>query len=90
MGKKVKDKKRAKLKASRKADKWLEESNILFRCLGCGCEEKIPRAVVEEFDYMDGGDLSVPPRFNCEKCSEQMEPVMYKSVHGITYEWKDK
>jgi hypothetical protein len=54
MGKKVKDKKRAKLKASRKADKWLEESNILFRCLGCGCEEKIPRAVVEEFDYMGG------------------------------------
>lgn len=58
----------------------------MFRCLGCGTEELIPREVVEEFDFMDGGDLSVPPRFNCEKCPEQMEPVLYKSVHDITYE----
>jgi hypothetical protein len=46
--------------------------------------------VVEQFDFEDGGDLSVPPRFSCESCLEQMEPVLYKSVYGITYEWKDK
>lgn len=90
MGKKVKDKRRAKLKAERKAQKFVEDANVLFRCLGCGIEEMIPRHVVEEYDYMDGGDLSVPPRFKCESCPEQMEPVLYKSVHGRTYEWKDK
>jgi len=90
MGKKVKDKRRAKMKLERKANKLKEESNVLFRCLGCGTEELIPREVVEEFDFIDDGDLSLPPRFKCEKCPEQMEPVLYKSVHGITYEWKDK
>jgi len=90
MAKKVKDKRRAKLKAAKREEKLKEESNILFRCLGCGLEELIPREVVEQFDFEDGGDLSVPPRFSCESCPEQMEPVLYKSVHGITYEWKDK
>ncbi len=90
MGKKVKDKNRARLKEKRRREKEKEAANILYRCLGCGEEELIPREVVEEFDSMDGGDLSVPPRFSCEKCPEQMEPVYYKSVHGVTYEWNDK
>ena len=90
MGKKVKDKRRAKLKAERKIQKGIEDINVLFRCEGCAAEELISRSVVEEFDYMDDGDLSVPPRFKCEKCPEQMEPVYYKSVHGIIYEWKEK
>ena len=89
-GKKVKDKRRAKLKAERKIEKGIEDINVLFRCEGCGFEEEIPRSVVEEFDYMDGGDLSVPPRFKCKKYPEQMEAVYYKSVHGIIYEWKEK
>lgn len=90
MSKKVKDKRRAKIKAARKMDKLKENTSVLFRCLGCKAEEMIPREVVEELDFFDGGDLSVPPRFSCEKCPEQMEPVYYKSVHGIIYEWKDK
>ncbi len=90
MAKKVKDKRRAKLKAAKRVEKLKEESNVLFRCLGCGFEELIPREVVEQFDFEDGGDLSVPPRFSCENCPEQMEPVLYKSVHGITYEWIEK
>ncbi len=90
MSKKVKDKQRAKFKLKRKEVSNKLEANIIFRCLGCKEEEAIPREVVEEFDFMDGGDLSVPPRFSCEKCPEQMEPVYYKSVHGVTYELKDK
>lgn len=90
MGKKVKDKNRAKLKEKRRREKEKEAANILYKCLGCGEEELIPREVVEEFDIMDGGDLSIPPRFSCENCPEEMEPVYYKSVHGITYEWKDE
>lgn len=90
MGKKAKDKQRAKLKAKRKESKQTEEANLLFKCLGCGMEELIPRDVVEEFDFLDGGDTSVPPRFKCEQCPEQMEPVYYKSMHGVTYEWKEK
>ena len=90
MGKKVKDKRRAKLKLERRMKKLVEESSVLYRCLGCGTEELIPREVVEEFDFLDDGDLSLPPRFSCKECPEQMEPVLYKSVHGITYEWKDK
>ncbi|MDX1447250.1 hypothetical protein [Lishizhenia sp.] len=89
MSKKVKDKRRAKLKAARKMSKLKENKSVLFRCLGCGAEEMIPIEVVEELDFFDGGDLSVPPRFSCENCPEQMEPVLYKSVHGVTYKWKD-
>jgi hypothetical protein len=88
MGKKMKDKRRAKLKALRKAEKKKEKENVNFRCVECGLEEMIPREVVEEFDLIDGGDLSVPPRFNCTQCPGQMEPIYYKSVHGITYELK--
>ena len=58
--------------------------------LGYGFEEMIPREMLEQFDFIDGGDLSLPPRFSCENCSEQMESVLYKSVHDITSEWKDK
>ncbi len=45
----------------------------------------IPEGVVNYFDTLDDGDLSVPPRFTCEECGEQMEPVEYEGVHGITY-----
>jgi uncharacterized OB-fold protein len=88
--KKPKDKARAKIKARKREEKQHEEKMVLFRCLGCGLEEEIPREVVEDFDANDGGDLSVPPRFNCTDCDKQMEPVYYKSVHGVIYEWKDK
>lgn len=74
MGKKVKEKGRAKLRASRREAKQKNEANIVFRCLGCGLEELIPREAVEQLDFMDIGDLNVPPRFNCPECPEQMEP----------------
>lgn len=87
MGKKPCDKRRAKLKAQRREAREKEKSRVLFRCLGCGKEEEIPKSVVRDFDANDYGDTSVPPRFACEECPEQMEPVFYKSVHGITYKW---
>lgn len=37
-------------------------------------------------DLEDGGDLIVPPRFECEECDGLMEPIHYVSVHGVTYD----
>jgi len=87
MGKKVKDKQRAKRKAARKTEKMKAVSEVLYRCPSCGAEEYIPKNVVMEFDILDGGDTSVSPRFKCEKCPADMEPVYYESVHGVTYKW---
>jgi len=83
--KKSKDKVRARIKEEKRKAKIAESTHVRYRCLGCGAEEDIPRDVVEMMDIQDGGDLSVPPRFSCEMCPEQMEPVNYKSVHGIIY-----
>ena len=41
---------------------------IKYICLQCKMEEEIPKSVVDNFDAMDDGDLSVPPRFTCNKC----------------------
>lgn len=35
-------------------------------------------------------DLNEPPKFNCEKRPEKMVPIYYISVHGKTYEYKQK
>lgn len=82
--KKPKDKQRAKLKAKRDQEKRAK-NNINYICTECGIEELIPKSVVMEFDLMDGGDTSEPPRFTCEKCSGLMYPQNYEGVHGITY-----
>lgn len=59
---------------------------ILFRCLNCNSEENIPKSVVDFFDIMDGGDPSVPPRFDCQACfSGKVQPVFYTNHEGITY-----
>jgi hypothetical protein len=34
---------------------------------------------------MDGGDASVPPRFDCQSCSGKMQPVHYVNHDGIVY-----
>lgn len=93
MGKKKnkkRDKIRAKIKNRKQQEKLELKETIRYRCLKCGIEEEIPRGVVETFDIMDDGDISVPPRFDCEECDGQMEPVEYFGVHGINYEIKDK
>jgi hypothetical protein len=60
---------------------------VRYKCLDCGIEEDIPRSVVEMFDALDDeGDISVAPRFDCEKCDGIMEPIKYEGIHGITYE----
>ena len=64
------------------------EQMILFRCTTCNFEELIPKSVVDFFDVMDGGDSSVPPRFDCANhscASGKMQPVLYFGHHGITY-----
>lgn len=50
-------------------------------------EEEIPESVVDYFDAMDDGDLSVPPRFTCQNCNGEMVPEKYEGVHGIRYEY---
>ncbi|MDI6707292.1 MAG: hypothetical protein QME73_13735, partial [Bacillota bacterium] len=53
--------------------------------------EDIPRGVVEMFDALDDeGDLTVPPRFDCEECGGLMEPIEYTGVHGVEYKIADK
>lgn len=63
----------------------LKGDSVRYKCLKCGIEEAIPREVVELFDILDDGDTSVPPRFDCEKCGETMEPIEYEGIHGEIY-----
>ncbi len=65
---------------------------IEYICQKCKTKENIPTEVVEMLDEADsiGVDLSEPPKFNCEKCSEKMVPIYYISVHGRTYKYKEK
>lgn len=87
--KKRKDKIRAKIKRRKKLKEQEEKKTVRFRCSECKVEEDIPRDVVEMLDMQDGGDLIVPPRFDCQNCDGLMEPIHYKSVHGITYNIDD-
>lgn len=82
--KKPKDKQRAKLRAKREEEKR-KNNSVLYICTECGEEELIPKNVVMQFDIMDDGDISEPPRFTCEKCEGLMYPQNYEGVHGITY-----
>ena len=59
---------------------------VLFKCNNCNFEEQIPKEVVDYFDIIDGGDPSVPPRFNCQTCVKgTMKPVFYVNHDGIVY-----
>lgn len=60
-------------------------STVLFKCTTCNFEEDIPKEVVDFFDLMDGGDSSVPPRFDCPSCSGKMQPTYYINHEGIVY-----
>ncbi|MGP4074240.1 hypothetical protein ACTWQB_17235 [Piscibacillus sp. B03] len=53
-------------------------------------EEYIPYQVVRDFDLMDPGDPSEPPRFSCEQCNGEMYPVEYIDVRGKTHTFKGK
>ena len=63
--------------------------SVKFRCLKCKVEEDVPENIVEMMDNFDGGDLSVPPRFNCEMCMGGiMEPIDYTTKDGRHYKIK--
>lgn len=64
----------------------LNSENVKFTCLQCGKEELIPTEVVEHFDFIDGGDPSEPPRFNCEECGGEMIPEYFISHTGFEYD----
>lgn len=83
---KSKDKIREKIKKEKNMQKRINNQTVRFRCLQCGIEEEIPKEIVQMLDLEDGGDLSVPPRFECEECDGLMEPIHYVSVHGVTYD----
>jgi len=64
------------------------DQSVLFRCLKCKFEELIPKDVVDYFDIMDGGDPTVPPRFDCQSCNTgKMQPVHYINHDGIVYKF---
>lgn len=83
---KSKDKIREKIKKEKNMQKRMNNQTVRFRCLQCGIEEEIPKEIVQMLDLEDGGDLSIPPRFECEECDGLMEPIHYVSVHGVTYD----
>lgn len=83
---KSKDKIREKIKKEKNMQKRMNNQTVRFRCLQCGIEEEVPKEIVQMLDLEDGGDLSVPPRFECEECDGLMEPIHYVSVHGVTYD----
>lgn len=88
---KMKDKRRQQIKEQKRAERLREKSKpITFACLECGEKEDIPKDVVDTFDTFDDGDLSVPPRFDCEICGGIMEPIEYTSAHGITYRLEEQ
>ena len=62
-----------------------KSSLVQFRCTPCHFEESIPKEVVDYFDIMDGGDPSVPPRFDCQACHGLMLPVHYVNHDGVVY-----
>jgi hypothetical protein len=62
---------------------------VNYICLQCEEQESIPLGVVRDFDRMDGGDPSVPPKFGCESCGGEMYPEYYKGVHGYEYRIED-
>lgn len=62
---------------------------MIYECLLCDAEEKIPYQVVRDFDRMDDGDPTVPPMFECEQCGGQMYPKVYKGIHGMVYKISD-
>ncbi len=64
---------------------------IEFICPKCKTKERIPTEIVEMLDQADqiGVDTSVPPRFNCEKCSGKMVPIYYIDVNGKIFEYKE-
>jgi hypothetical protein len=51
--------------------------------------EEIPLSVVQDFDVMDDGDLTVPPMFSCQECGGEMYPEYFKGVHGVEYRLSD-
>lgn len=89
--KKMKDKRRQQIKEQKRAEKHREKNSpVRFKCLDCEIEEDIPKDVVDTFDIFDEGDITVPPRFNCEICGGTMEPIEYTSEQGITYRLEDQ
>ena len=67
----------------------LDRQQVNYVCLACEEEELIPLGVVQDFDRMDGGDPSAPPKFACAHCGGEMYPEYYKGVHGYEYKVLD-
>lgn len=67
----------------------LSKESINYICLQCEEEEAIPLKVVQDFDRMDKGDPTVPPKFSCEECGGEMYPEYYKGLKGREYRITD-
>ena len=72
--------------------KQKNKSEIEYICPKCKAREMIPTNIVEMLDAADqiGVDISIPPRFDCQRCNGKMVPIYYIGVKGRIYEYKEK
>jgi RNase P subunit RPR2 len=47
---------------------------VLFKCMSCDFEERIPIEAVYFFDIFDPSDVDSPPCVGCEACAGIMIP----------------
>ena len=48
---------------------------ILFKCIACDFEERIPIEAVYFFDIFDPNDVDSPPCVGCKECAGIMIPA---------------
>jgi len=47
---------------------------VLFKCIACDFEERIPIEAVFSFDIFDPNDVVSPPCVGCQACAGTMIP----------------
>lgn len=60
--------------------------SVTYLCPRCKGTEAIPEEVVLHFDFLDEGDPTFPPRFQCPfGCNRLMTPLKFTGHLGYTY-----
>lgn len=57
--------KKRKVGKKKPQNKLRKQEMVNYICLQCNMAEEIPLSIVQDFDAMDDGDLTVPPMFAC-------------------------
>lgn len=67
-------------------DREPKDKSVSYICRQCRAVEEIPLEVVEQFDWLDGGDPHDPPRFSCQVCQGEMIPEYFRGATGVLYD----